>query len=90
MNVAVLVDFQKADQQTIENLYKRKLLTKSKVHTFVDFTKTAEADIEDMFDEDFYLQLVNAEFVRELSSKIKPKDLASKAPRILVRLEEFF
>ena len=90
MNVTVLVDFQKADHQTIENLYKRKLLKKSNVLTFADFTKTSEADIEDMFDEDFYLQLVNAEFSKELASKIKAKDLASKAPRILVRLDELF
>jgi len=90
MNVAVLVDFQKADQQTIENLYKRKLLKKSSVFTFADFTGGTEADIEDMFDEDLFIQLVNAEFSRELSSKIKAKDLTSKSPRVLVRLEELF
>jgi predicted ATP-dependent endonuclease of OLD family len=90
MNVTVLVDFQKADKQTIENLYKRKLLTKSNVLTFADFTGTNEADIEDMFDEDLYLQMVNAEYGRELSAKLKAKDLTSKAPRILVRLEDVF
>lgn len=90
MNVAVLVDFQKADQQTIENLYKRKLLKKSNVLTFADFTGTSEADIEDMFDEDLYLQMVNTEYGRELSAKLKAKDLASKAPRVLVRLEDVF
>ena len=32
--VATLIDFQKRDQQTIENLYKKKLLAKNNVHTF--------------------------------------------------------
>ena len=34
MKVATLIDFQKRDQQTIENLYKKKLLAKNNVHTF--------------------------------------------------------
>ena len=62
LNVAVLIDFQKKDHQSIENLYKSKLLKQQQVMTFVDFTGTGEADIEDMFDPDFYLKLVNCEF----------------------------
>src|SRR5206468_10674075 len=62
LNVATLIDFQKKDQQSIENLYKRKLLHKSHVLTFAEFTGTAEADIEDMFDVAFYLKLVNGEY----------------------------
>jgi predicted ATPase len=90
LNVATLIDFQKSDAQTIENLYKRKLLQKSNVLTFVDFTKKTESDIEDMFDEDFYLQLVNGEFASSLASSLTPSSLTSRAPRILVRLEEYF
>lgn len=90
LNVATLIDFQKADAQTIENLYKRKLLKKSHVLTFVDFTKKTESDIEDMFDEDFYLQLVNGEFATALTTKLTPGSLTSYSPRILVRLEEYF
>jgi predicted ATP-dependent endonuclease of OLD family len=89
LNVATLIDLQKGDQQTIENLYKKKLLKKSHVLTFADFTATAEADIEDMFDEAFYLRLVNEEFANALTAKVKTKDLTSRAPRILVRLEAF-
>ncbi len=62
MNVATLIDYQLKDQQTIENLYKRKLLKRNKVLTFADFAEADEADIEDLFDPDFYLGLVNAEF----------------------------
>ena len=85
LNVAVLIDFQKGDQQNIENLYKRKLLNKRNVLTYADFTGSGEADIEDMFSSDFFLKLVNGAF----GSSIELTDLSSKHPRILRRLEEY-
>ncbi len=90
LNIATLIDFQKKDQQMIENLYRKNLLKKSNVLTFADFTAQKEADIEDMFDGAFYLQLVNEEFATTLSKKITSADLKGKSPRILVRLEEHF
>jgi hypothetical protein len=45
LNVATLIDFQKSNTQTIENLYKRKLLNKSHVLTFVDFTKVVSRNL---------------------------------------------
>jgi hypothetical protein len=90
LNMATLIDFQKGDQQMIENLYKKKLLTRNRVLTFADFTGKAEADIEDMFDDSFYIQLVNREFSGSLSAPLKLGDLRSPAPRIVVRLEEYF
>lgn len=88
LKIATLIDIQKKDQQTIENLYKRKLLKKKNVLTFGDFTGTGEADIEDMFGHSFYLSLVNSEYSTDLVSPIVEANLQSKAPRILVRLEE--
>lgn len=74
----------------VESLYKKKLLKKSHVLTFADFTGKTEADIEDMFDAGFYIQLVNEEFSSSLAAKLEPDNLTSRAPRILVRLEEYF
>jgi hypothetical protein len=90
LNVAVLIDIQRKDADKIENLYKRKLLQKEKVRTFAEFTGTKEADIEDMFDPDFYLSLVNTEFKSSLSKPITAADLKSKKPRILDKLEDHF
>jgi predicted ATP-dependent endonuclease of OLD family len=87
LNLATLIDFQKKDQQTIENLYKRKLLAKKNVRTFAEFTNTAEADLEDMFDRQFYLDLVNAEYAAELQKPIGLADLGHH-PRVLVNIEE--
>ncbi len=85
LNVAVLIDFQKKDQQSIENLYKRRLLKKQKVLTYADFVSGNEADIEDMFNPEFYLELVNGAF----GSSVVLADLPKKHPRILRRLEEY-
>ncbi len=90
LNIATLIDFQKSNQQMVENLYKKKLLKKSHVLTFADFTGKTEADIEDMFDVSFYIKLVNEEFSSSLAAKLVSDNLTNRAPRILVRLEEYF
>jgi predicted ATP-dependent endonuclease of OLD family len=90
LTVATLIDLQKKDQQSIDNLYRRKLLHKSHVLTFAEFTGTAEADIEDMFDVGFYLKLVNGEYAKELKKKVAERDVKTGSPRIVVRLDGFF
>lgn len=90
LRVATLIDIQSKDRQQIENLYKRRLLEKKNVLTFGDFTGQRESDIEDMFEIDFYLELINSEFNRALAAPIKNSDLTFLHPRILVRLEKFF
>jgi uncharacterized protein (DUF2235 family) len=58
--------------------------------TFADFTGSTEADIEDMFSPDLYLDLVNGAYKGALpKGMIKPSDLTSQHPRILMRLAEY-
>ena len=83
LNVAVLIDYQKKDHQIIENLHKRKLLDRSHVVTYADFVPGDEADIEDMFEPDLYLKMVNGEY----AAAIKLGDVSGGHPRILRRLE---
>ena len=87
MTIATLIDSQAADKTKIEALYKDKLLKKANVLTFADFTQAAEADIEDMFGDAFYLDLVNAEFASQLGAPLALADFKSKNPRILQRIE---
>lgn len=86
LNIAVLIDYQKKDKQSIENLYKEKLLEQKAVLTYANFAPGIEADIEDMFDPDFYLELVNGEF----GTSLTVSDLPEGSPRILSRLEKHF
>ena len=83
LNIAVLIDFQKVNQQSIENLYKSKLLKQRQVLTFAEYALGNEADIEDMFDPGFYLNLVNSEF----GSNIQMHELPETHPRILRRIQ---
>lgn len=90
MKVATLIDIQNKDQQSIENLFKRKLLKKNHVLTFADFTGTSEADIEDMFEPDFYIRLINEEYKSALSKPLKSSELNSHLPRMITRLDAYF
>ena len=85
LNVAVLFDLQKKDKQKIEHIYKKKLLRKKNILTCADFVSANEADIEDLFAPEFYLELVNGAF----GSSIKTKDLADNHPRILRRINSY-
>ena len=85
LNVAVLIDFHKQHRQGIENLYKSKLLKQRKVLTYAEYVEGQEADIEDMFGPELYLQLVNGAF----GSTIGLIDLVSEHPRVLSRLERY-
>lgn len=87
MNVATLLDIQNSDRPLIEDLYKKKLLNKKQVSTYADFTGTTEADVEDMFDRDFYVELVNGEFAKQLKAKIVPAKLNANEPRTLRAVE---
>ena len=89
LRIATLIDFAVARQQRIEALFKRKLLKKKNVLTFADFTGKAEADVEDMFDEGFYLELVNREYRADLAKPITAADIKGREDRVLVRIEKF-
>ncbi|NLG84596.1 MAG: ATP-binding protein [Firmicutes bacterium] len=90
LTVATLLDLHSKDAQIIENLYKQKLLAKRNVLTYAQFTGTKEADVEDMFSDDFYLQLVSEEYKSDLPGPVTADKLPSGGPRILSRLERYF
>lgn len=84
LNLAVLIDYQTKDQQMIDNLYKQKLLKQNRIFTYADFISANEADIEDLFDADFYIKLVNDKFGYSLNLN----DLPTTSSRIVKRIEE--
>lgn len=90
MNVATLLDVQASDHAVIEGLYKKKLLEKKNVMTYADFLDQDEADIEDLFEREFYVSLVNKEFEKEIEEPVKTGSLNENIPRTLQALEAFF
>ncbi len=89
MNIATLLDIQASDKAQIEDLYKKKLLKKNQVVTYADFTEKKEADVEDLFDRDFYIGLVNDEFKKQLTKPIKATALNELDPRVIRSLESY-
>ena len=85
MNIAVLMDIQNKDRQKVGNLYKKKLLKKNKIITYADYVESDEADIEDMFDERFYVGLINSAYKSSISLPTSQKS----HPRILRRVAEY-
>ena len=82
MNLATLVDFENKHKELVENLYKKKLIEKNNVFTFADFVSSNEADIEDMFAPEFYLELFNKEFNMSIGIGELPR-----GKRIVKRIE---
>ena len=85
-NLAVLVDYEKDRNSSIENLRNKG----AHVITCKEFSNNketdADADIEDIFTPDFYLDLVNSKF----GMKIEISELRSKNSRIVKRLKDYF
>ncbi len=86
LNLAVLVDYHTKDQQKIENLFKQKLLEKKNVLVYKEFIKRKEADVEDLFDPEFFLTLVNDEY----NLSINTTELFNETDRIAKRVEVYF
>ena len=93
MNIAVLLDIAPDSRELVQALYRKKLLLKKKVRTYADFLPGDDrsADVEDMFERAFYIELVNREFTRELEdAKISQDDLNAETPRVVKALQGYF
>ena len=89
VNIATLLDIQAKDRPLITDLYKKKLLKKKQVMTYADFLSQDQADIEDLFEREFYVLLVNEEFKKQLKKPIEKASLNAKEPRTLRAIEVF-
>lgn len=89
LNIAVLRDFAKKDRQKIENLTKNGFLKNKNIVLLNQYNDGKEADIEDLFSEELYLQIVNDCYKNKLKKEVKTTDL-SKMPRLVKRFEKIF
>ncbi|MFE2753393.1 ATP-dependent endonuclease [Actinosynnema sp. NPDC059335] len=90
LNVAVLVDSSTKDVQAVQRLRDNGQLTRNGLVEVGEFTGTGDADIEDLFEADFYLDLVNRAYAAQLPKPITAADLNGKDPRIVRRFEAYF
>ncbi len=77
----------------LDDALKKNLLQKERVFFYGPFTGTStdahDADVEDMFDPDFYLSLVNTEYREELSRPIKKNNLPLEGGRITAMITSY-
>ncbi len=90
LNVAVLVDSSTKDVGAVQRLRDNGQLAKNGLVEISEFTTTADADVEDLFERDFYLELVNRAYASELTTPISVTDLNAKDPRVVRQIEAVF
>jgi hypothetical protein len=83
LNVAVVLDVAAGGNQKINDLVRRGVLKQSHLFPLTEITGTREADIEDLFEPDFYLNLVKESGVADLTAALLPNH-----PRIVMRIEQ--
>lgn len=90
LNLAVLMDSTRAETQRIRNLLNSRHLTARSIVQISEFTGNADSDTEDLFEQGFYLNLVNGAYAAELAKPIKVADLPQGGTRIVPRMDEYF
>ncbi|WP_405993370.1 AAA family ATPase [Streptomyces sp. NBC_00986] len=90
LNVAVLVDSSTKDVGAVQRLRDNGQLARNGLVEISEFTGTGDADVEDLFDRDFYLELVNRAYSAELTPPITAADLNANDPRVVRQIEAVF
>ncbi len=90
LNVAVLVDSSTKDVGAVQRLRDNNQLARNGLVEISEFTGTGDADVEDLFDRDFYLELVNRAYALELGTPITTSELNANDPRMVRQIESVF
>lgn len=90
LHVVVLVDSSTKDVGAVKRLRDNDQLAAGGLVEISEFTGTRDADIEDLFDSDYYLDLVNRAYKRHMTTPITAADLNPHDPRIVRSIETYF
>lgn len=92
INVAVLSDIANGDKTKIENLKKADILKAGHFYTCADFTNQAESDVEDLFDADLFVEMLNGAYKPPTAYTVTKDALmaAAPTPRIVKKAEALF
>ena len=92
INVAVLSDIANGDRTKIENLKKADILKAGHFYTCADFSGQTEADVEDLFDPDLFVEMLNGAYKPPAANLVTAANLAAAAPtpRIVKKAEALF
>lgn len=92
LNVAVLSDIANGDKMKIENLKKAEILKAGHFYTCADFVDQQEADVEDLFAPDLFVEILNGAYKPPTAYGVCRDKLmgAAQTPRIVKKAEALF
>lgn len=92
INVAVLSDIANGDKTKIENLKRADILKTGHFYTCADFTGQTEADVEDLFEADLFVEMLNGAYNPPAANVVTTANLmaANTTPRIVKKAEALF
>ncbi|GIS64964.1 MAG: hypothetical protein CM1200mP3_12120 [Chloroflexota bacterium] len=90
VSVAVMMDITPTNKERVERINKSNGKTEDDAVKWVEVTRVRDADIEDLFEPNFYLNLVNSTYSSYLDEPITMKSITESNPRIVERLSDHF
>jgi hypothetical protein len=90
IQMAVVIDSSTKDTGAIRRLQDNGRLAASGLIAVSEITGTADADIEDAFDRDFYPKLVSIAYEDELPAPLTTADINAADPRVVRAVEAYF
>ena len=90
VSVAVMMDITPTNKQRVERINRSNDTTDENAVKWVEVTRVRDADIEDLFEPNFYLKLVNLAYSLELEEPLTMKAISESNPRIVERIKSHF
>ena len=93
LNTVVLTDFDRGQKRKLNDLYKSELLEQERIILATEIAGQAEADIEDFFAPEFFVELLNATYGLTGRYKLTARKLAKaneKSERSVKKAEAYF
>ena len=90
VSVAVMMDITPNNKQRVERINRSNDTTEENAVKWVEVTRVRDADIEDLFEPNFYLKLVNLAYSSELEEPLTMKAISESNPRIVERIKSHF
>ena len=90
VSVAVMMDITPTNKARVERINKSNDSSEENAVKWVEVTRVRDADIEDLFEPNFYLKLVNLAYSDELEDPLTMKSISESNPRIVERIKSHF
>ena len=85
-----MMDITPTNKERVERINRSNETSEENAVKWVEVTRVRDADIEDLFEPNFYLKLVNLAYHDELEDPLTMKAISESNPRIVERIKSHF